>query len=97
MSNLNILRQFIREQVASGDLLGARGFFHNYDEKPYGFDEVGKYDYDIISDTSRGVYILTIMNNGEKFGDSSSHYDYEDAVHQAKLIIDKHKFDSAEE
>ena len=92
----NLLRQFIREQIATGDLIGAKGFFHNYDKKPYGFDEVGDYDYDIVSDSSRGIYILTIMNNGKQVGDSSSFHDYDDAVHQAKLVIDKHKFDSTE-
>jgi len=89
-----ILRAFIREQLAVANLVGAtKGFFHNYSDPPIGFDEIADYNYDIISDVNRG-YLLTITNSGKQVGDSMLFQDYDEALHNAKIIIDKHRITS---
>jgi len=86
----DILRIFIREQIAVADLLHAKQFNHNYNDPPFSVDDYTGYKYDIISDVNQG-YLLTITYNGKKIKNTMLFQDYEEALHNAKNIISKLK------
>ena len=92
--DLHLLRAFIREQVASGDLLGARSLSRTMDTEPFTFEDYEGYDINIAADVHHG-YALTVTYNEEKISPMSVYQDYEEANHQARMIIDKHRVKAA--
>lgn len=93
--SLKLLREFIREQVARSDLLGASGGMHTLNTAPFMFDDFEGYDIDITADVNDG-YMLTVRYEGEKLSPSSMYRNYEEANHQARMIIDRHRVKAVE-
>ena len=93
--SLKLLREFIREQAARGDLLGAKGGMHTLNTEPFTFDDFEGYDVDITANVNDG-YMLTVKYEGEKVSPSSVYGNYEEANHQARMIIDKHRVKAVE-
>ena len=89
-SELQLLRQFIREQVSRTDQLGASIGMKTVDTTPYTFEDMPGYDVDIISNVNDG-YMLTVKYKGEKIAPMSVYRDYDEAHHQSRMIIDKHR------
>jgi hypothetical protein len=80
--NLRLLRQFIREQMI-------RGAYTEFSD-PITFEDFPDYDIDIISNVN-GKYLLTVKFKDEKISQTSAYNDYDEAHHQARMIIDKHR------
>jgi hypothetical protein len=85
-----LLRKFIREQIASSDTLGASPSIRTTDTEPYTFEDTPGYDIDISANVNGG-YMLTIKYYGNKLGPVSVYNDYDEAHHQARMIIDSHR------
>ena len=92
--NTHLLRLFIREQIASSDLLGATGFQKSSNTDSYTFEDFQDYDIDIVGNVN-GEHSLTITFKGKKLGHSMSYQDYDEAYHQARMIIDKHRVEAS--
>ncbi len=87
---LDLIREFIREQIASGDLLGARQSFMSKDTDPFTYEDYAGYDIDIVADV-HGGFALTVKFDGEKISPMNVFKDYAEAEHKARMIIDKHR------
>tara|TARA_B100000131_G_scaffold294535_1_gene310723 strand:+ start:2774 stop:3085 length:312 start_codon:yes stop_codon:yes gene_type:complete len=93
--SIKLLRQFIREQVGTGDLLGARQSFKTKDTGPFTYEDFEGYDIDIVANV-HGQYSLTVKHNGENISPSSMFKDYAEANHHARMIVDKHRVGKVE-
>jgi len=89
-SRFKLLRKFIREQIASSDALGSSASVRTMDTDPYTFADTPGYDIDISANVNGG-YMLTVKHNGEKLGQSAVYNDYDEAYHQSRMIIDRHR------
>ena len=89
-SSLELIRQFIKEQVSRMDTVGAALGTKTQDTSPYTFEDTPGYDIEIISNVNDG-YMVTISYNGKKIGHSAVFRDYAEANHHARMIIDKHR------
>lgn len=85
-----LLRRFIREQIASSDTLGASASIRTMDTDPYTFADTPGYDIDISANVNGG-YAVTIKHNGTKLGPMAVYNDYDEAYHQARMVIDSHR------
>jgi hypothetical protein len=77
------LRTFIREQLHHKNS-------YTIDDMPHTFDETEGYDIELLADVNQG-YSLTVKHEGELIAPTSSYKDYDEAYHQARMIIDKHR------
>ena len=81
----SILRKYIREQIAHA---GRNAY--TIDTMPHTFEDIDGYDIDIVANVN-GNYSLTVKFGDEKISPASSYKDYDEAHHQARMIIDKHR------
>ena len=90
IQSINLLREFIREQVARADRVGASTGMRTVDTTPYTFEDYPGYNIDITADVN-GEYMLTIKHKGKKISPVSVYHDYDEAYHQARMVIDRHR------
>ena len=85
MSNreITLLRRFIREQVARN--------MQTLDVTPNTFEDFQDYESNIIQDIVNDAYTLTVLYKGEKVGNTITYPTYDEAHHQSRMIIDKHR------
>lgn len=57
---------------------------------PNTFDETEGYDIELVADVNQG-YSLIVNYEGKPIAPSSSYKDYDEAYHQARMIIDRHR------
>ena len=89
MSKEQLLRQFIRESAARIGGLGPRNIF-TLDDSSFTFEDYHGYDVDVAPDVN-GTYALTIYYKDDKMGYTTRYHSHDEAVHQARMIIDKHR------
>lgn len=77
------LRAFIREQIHHRNS-------YTIDDMPNTFDETEGYDIELVADVNQG-YSLIVNYEGKPIAPSSSYKDYDEAYHQARMIIDRHR------
>tara|TARA_Y100000034_G_scaffold111833_1_gene145280 strand:+ start:3067 stop:3357 length:291 start_codon:yes stop_codon:yes gene_type:complete len=81
--SLSLLRLFIREQVARN--------MHTIDTSPNTFEDFQDYEINIVHDIVNDSYMLTVLYKGKKLGNMGSYPEHDEANHQARMIIDKHR------
>ena len=82
-SGSTLLRLFIREQVARN--------MQTIDTTPNTFEDFQDYEANIIHDIVNDAYTLTVLHKGEKIGSTMTYPTYDEAHHQSRMIIDKHR------
>ena len=80
--NIQLLRQFIQEQIARG--------VQTLDTSPNTFEDFQDYDIDIVANV-HGKYSLTVKYKGKKISPMTVYNDYDEAHHQSRMIIDRHR------
>jgi len=78
-----LLRQFIREQLARN--------MHTLDSSPNTFEDFQDYETNIIHDIVNDAYSLTVLYKGEKIGNTITYPTHDEAHHQSRMIVDKHR------
>lgn len=63
---------------------------YTVDASPYTFDDIDGYDIEVVADVNEG-YSLTVSFKGKLITPTSHYKDYEEAYHQARMIVDKHR------
>ena len=81
--SIKLLRNFIREQVSRN--------MHTLDPSPNTFEDFQDYESRINHDIVNDVYTLTVLYKGEKVGNMIAYPSYDEAHHQSRMIIDKHR------
>jgi len=90
---LELLRQFIREEASRIGGLGSRNIF-TVGDSAITWDSLPGYNVDITPNVN-GEYTLTVYHQGKKIGHSSQFNDYEEANHHARMVVDKHRVSSS--
>ncbi len=80
MSNFNLLRKFIKEEIGRN--------YHTIDNTPYTFDDFQDYTIE-IDGSGIGEFYLNIYYEKEKIVSMEKFSSYEDAHHKARMVIDK--------
>ena len=84
-----LLRRFIREETARIGGLGSRNVA-TIDPTPITWDKLPGYNVEISPQVDEG-YSLTVYYQGKKLGYSMKFNDYDEAMHHARMIVDKHR------
>ena len=82
MLSIGLLRKYIQEQIARN--------MHTVHTDPYTFEDFEDYDININANVNGG-YMLTVNYEGKKLAPISVYQDYDEAHHQARMIIDSHR------
>jgi len=88
-TNYKLLRQFIREEAARIGGAGSRNIA-TVDPTPITWDKLPGYDVEISPKVDEG-YSLTVYYQGKKLGYSKEFNDYDEAMHYARMVVDKHR------
>ena len=81
--NFNVLRKFIREQIARN--------FHSIDDSSYTFDDFQDYNIEINTDGRSDRFFLDIFFQDKKIMPTATYPSNEEAVHASRMIVDKHR------
>jgi hypothetical protein len=84
-----LLRRFIREEAARIGGLGSRNMA-TVDPTPITWDKLPGYDVEISPNVDAG-YSLTVFHDGKKLGYTIAFNDYDEAMHHARMVVDKHR------
>jgi len=76
------LRAYIREQLQRN--------MYTVNTSPHTFDDIEGYDIEIVADVNEG-YLLTVKFEEKLLAPTQRYKDYEEAHHQARMIVDKHR------
>ena len=63
---------------------------YTINQSPHTFEDFEDYDIDITANVN-GKYSLTVKFKDEKVSPTSVYQTYDDAHHQARMIVDKHR------